>query len=66
VRLWEVGVRRVYRRSSLLEGRLDCLFWYRYCDCGGVVAVEVCMLFERAIVVGILRDESHAVLQCVP
>lgn len=66
VRLREVDARRVYRHSSLLEDRLGCLFWYRCCDSGCAVAVEVCMLFERTIVVEVVRGESHAVLRCVP
>ena len=65
--LWIVGARRGYRRSSLLEDTLDHLsFSSHHCGAGGVVAVEVCVVFEKVIVVEIVRGGLHAVSLFVP
>lgn len=67
LRLWIFGAKRGYRRSSLLEDRLDHLcFSSHHYGAGVVVAVEVGVGFEKVILVVSVRDESHAVLPSVP
>jgi len=65
--LWVGGARRGYRRNIPSKDTLDHLcFSSRHYGAGDVVAVEVCIAFEPAIVVEIVRGGSHAVLLFVP
>lgn len=60
-------MRRVYRRNILSTGTLGHLcFSSRHCAAGDVVAVEVCVVFENAIVVVAVQGGLHAVLRYVP
>ena len=65
--LWVGGARRGYRHNSPSKDTLGHLsFSSRHYGAGGVVAVEVCVVFEPAIVVEIVRGGSHAVSLFVP
>lgn len=60
-------MRTVSRRSSLSKDTLGRLcFSSRHYGAGDVDSVKDCIVVEEAIVVVIVRGESHAVLRCVP
>ena len=67
LRRWGFGARRVYRHNILSEDTLGHLCSSsRHYAAGDVVAVEVCEVFERVVVVGVVRGGSHAVSLFVP
>ena len=64
---WGFGARRVYRHNILSGDTLGHLCSSsRHYAAGDVVAVEVCEVFEEAIVVVVVRGGSHAVSLFVP